>query len=278
MTYLIAEIGINHNGSMEIAKKLIDLSVDAGFDSVKFQKRTIEIVYDQETLAIPRESPWGNITEDQKRGLEFSIKEYDEIDSYCKQKGIDWFASSWDIESQTEMQKFRFKNNKIASAMITHELFLNAVASEKIHTFISTGMSTYKDIDKAVEIFKKNECDYTLMHTVSTYPTQDSNCNIKMIQTLKEKYKCKVGYSGHEVGLLPSIIATMHGATSIERHITLDRSMYGSDQSASIESNGMQRLVRDIRSISEIVGSGEKIFSEEEKKIAEKLRYFENNV
>tara|TARA_A200000113_G_scaffold209178_1_gene208041 strand:- start:125 stop:955 length:831 start_codon:yes stop_codon:yes gene_type:complete len=276
MTYLIAEIGINHNGSMDVAKKLIESAVESGFDSVKFQKRHIETVYDSDTLKIPRKSPWGETTEEQKKGLEFSIEQYDEIDSFCKEKKIDWFASSWDLISQKEMQKFHFKNNKIASAMLTHEEFLNAVASENIHTFISTGMSTFKNIDKAVDIFKSHNCDFTLMHTVSTYPTKDFDCNIQMVQTLKEKYECKVGYSGHEVGLLPSVIAVICGASSIERHITLDRSMYGSDQAASIEIAGMKRLVRDIRSISGILGDGKKIFSNDEKEIAKKLRYFES--
>lgn len=277
MVYIIGEIGINHNGSVEIAKKLIDIALDAGCDAVKFQKRTIDIVYDEESLSIKRESPWGETNLEQKLGLEFSIENYDELDSYIKTKNMDWFVSSWDIPSQELMRKYNFKHNKIASAMVTHNSFLQCVASEKKHTFISTGMTTYQDIDNAIEIFKKNDCDFTLLHTVSTYPTKDNECNIMMIGTLKEKYNCKIGYSGHEVGILPSVLAAFKGACAIERHITLDRSMYGSDQSASLESDGLKRLVRDIRSIDGVMGDGKKKILDEEIKIANKLRYFKNN-
>lgn len=276
MVYIIAEIGINHNGSLDISKKLIDVAVKSGCDAVKFQKRDIDIVYSKETLMIPRSSPWGETTEDQKKGLEFTIDDYAEIDDYCKKNKIDWFASSWDINSQKLMRQFNFKHNKIASAMITNIEFVKEVAKEKKHTFISTGMTQYKEIELALEIFNENGCDYTLMHTVSTYPTKDNECNINMIQTLSKKYKCKVGYSGHEVGILPSVLAAMLGASAIERHITLDRSMYGSDQSASLEEDGVKRLVRDIRSIESILGNGVKTILEEEKKIASKLRYFNN--
>ena len=274
MAYIIAEIGINHNGSLDIAKKLIDLASESGCDAVKFQKRHIETVYDKDTLLIPRDSPWGDTTEDQKKGLEFDITDYDQIDSYCQSKKIDWFTSSWDPTSQQEMQKYNFKHNKVASAMITNLNFLELVSQERKHTFISTGMTTYGNIDDAISIFKKNNCSFTLMHTVSTYPTKDDECNINMINVLKDKYACDVGYSGHEVGLLPSIIAVMKGATSIERHITLDRSMYGSDQSASLEPDGIKRLVRDIRTINPILGDGTKRILDEEVKIAKKLRYF----
>ena len=274
MVYIIAEIGINHNGSLDIAKKLIDLASESGCDAVKFQKRHIETVYDKDTLSIPRDSPWGDTTGDQKKGLEFDITDYDQIDSYCQSKKIDWFTSSWDPTSQQEMQKYNFKHNKVASAMITNLNFLELVSQERKHTFISTGMTTYGNIDDAISIFKKNNCSFTLMHTVSTYPTKDDECNINMINVLKDKYACDVGYSGHEVGLLPSIIAVMKGATSIERHITLDRSMYGSDQSASLEPDGIKRLVRDIRTINPILGDGTKRILDEEVKIAKKLRYF----
>ena len=274
MTYIVAEIGINHNGSLTIAKDLIDVAINCGCNAVKFQKRTVEQVYSKETLEIPRESPWGKTTGDQKKGLELSLDDYDKINEYCKNK-IDWFASCWDIQSQEDMKPYNFKHNKIASAMITHLEFIKQVAKEKKHTLISTGMTQYKDIDLAIEIFEKESCDYTLMHTVSTYPTKDIDCNINMIDTLKTKYNCKIGYSGHEVGLLPSILAVTKGATVIERHITLDRSMYGSDQAASLEPEGLRRLVRDIRSIEKISGNGVKIFSDEEKAVAKKLRYFE---
>ena len=272
--YIIAEIGINHNGSLTIAKDLIDVAINCGCNAVKFQKRTVEQVYSKETLEIPRESPWGKTTGDQKKGLELSLDDYDKINEYCKNK-IDWFASCWDIQSQEDMKRYNFKYNKIASAMVTHLEFIKQVAIEKKHTLISTGMTQYKDIDLAIEIFEKESCDYTLMHTVSTYPTKDIDCNINMIDTLKKKYNCKIGYSGHEVGLLPSILAVTKGATVIERHITLDRSMYGSDQAASLEPEGLRRLVRDIRSIETISGNGVKIFSDEEKAVAKKLRYFE---
>tara|TARA_Y100000816_G_C26050954_1_gene551019 strand:+ start:124 stop:951 length:828 start_codon:yes stop_codon:yes gene_type:complete len=275
MTYIIAEIGINHNGSLQIAKQLIDMAVTAGCDAVKFQKRTIDVVYDNETLSIPRESPWGNTTREQKEGLEFSLETYDEIDNYVRSKKIDWFASSWDLNSQKQMRKYNFKHNKIASAMITHEEFVDCVASEKKHTFISTGMTEYKHIENAIKIFESQKCDFTLFHTVSTYPTKDTDCNIKMINSLRENFKCKVGYSGHEVGILPSLLAVFMGASAVERHITLDRSMYGSDQSASLEFDGLKRLVRDIRALKEILGDGEKKFLEDEKNIAKKLRYFE---
>jgi len=248
----------------------------SGCDAVKFQKRTIEIVYDEKTLSIPRESPWGGTTRQQKEGLEFSITEYDEIDEYAKLKQIDWFASSWDIPSQELMRKYKFKHNKIASAMLTHLDFLDFVASEKTHTFISTGMTKYDEIDTAISIFKKHKCDFTLFHTVSTYPTNDEDCNIQMINTLRERYKCKVGYSGHEVGILPSILAVANQAVAIERHITLDRSMYGSDQSASLEYDGLRRLVRDIRAFQNVMGDGKKRILDEEIKIADKLRYFQN--
>ena len=274
MIYIVAEIGINHNGSLTIAKDLIDVAINCGCNAVKFQKRTVEQVYSKETLEIPRESPWGKTTGDQKQGLELSLNDYDKINEYCKSK-IDWFASCWDIQSQEDMKQYNFKHNKIASAMITHLEFIKQVAKEKKHTLISTGMTQYKDIDLAIEIFEKESCDYTLMHTVSTYPTKDVDCNINMIDTLRKKYNCKIGYSGHEVGLLPSILAVTKGATVIERHITLDRSMYGSDQAASLEPEGLRRLVRDIRSIEIISGNGVKIFSDEEKAVAKKLRYFE---
>jgi len=205
--FIIAEIGINHNGSLDIAKKLIDMAVDTGCDAVKFQKRTIDIVYSKEVLDTPRESPWGTTTREQKMGLEFGVEEYKEIDKYCKEKNIEWFASAWDVESQKFLRQFKCKYNKIASALLTHIPLLEEVASEKLHTFISTGMATFADIDKAVEIFKKHNCPFTLMHTVSVYPCPEEDLNLNMIHTLKEKYKCPVGYSGHETSPVPSIAA-----------------------------------------------------------------------
>jgi len=270
--FVIAEVGINHNGDMKIARELIDGAVYAGCNAVKFQKRTINLVYSKEYLDSLRESPWGTTQREQKEGLEFGKKEYDEIDRYCRDKGIEWFASSWDIEAQKFLKPYNLKYNKIASAMLTNMELLKEVASEKKYTFISTGMSTLEEIDAAAELFKKYNCPFEIMHCNSTYPMKNEDANLKMINTLRERYKCKVGYSGHEVGRIVSTSAVALGATSIERHITLDRAMYGSDQAASIEIAELQRLVTDIRTIENALGTGEKIFSEAEKAIRDKLR------
>ncbi len=243
---LIAEIGINHNGDVNIAKKLIKNSKDCGFDAVKFQKRTIDIVYDKKILDTPRVSPWGKTTREQKLGLEFEKKEYDEIDKYCKELNIDWFASAWDIKSLEFLDNYNLKYHKIASAMIVDKEFLNNVAKRNKHTFISTGMSTKQDIDDAVNIFKKNNCSYELMHCVSTYPMKVKDANLVTINQLKNEYKCNVGYSGHENGVVVSIAAVILGISSLERHVTLDRTMYGSDQAASIELSGMRNLCESI--------------------------------
>lgn len=272
--FIIAEIGINHNGSLDIAKKLIDMAVDTGCDAVKFQKRTIDIVYSKDVLDTPRESPWGTTTREQKMGLEFGLNEYKEIDKHCKEKKIEWFASAWDVESQKFLRQFNCKYNKIASALLTHIPLLEEVASEKLHTFISTGMATYADIDKAVEIFKKHNCPFTLMHTVSVYPCPEEDLNLNMIHTLKEKYHCPVGYSGHETSPVPSIAAAAMGITALERHVTLDRTMYGSDQSASLEKRGLEILVTGVRSVEKSLGNGKKEFGEAEQKVASKLRYW----
>ncbi len=275
---IIGEIGINHNGDLEICKQLIDNAVKAGFDAVKFQKRTINKVYTKEMLDSPRESPWGTTQREQKEGLEFDESQYKEIDSYCKTKNIKWFASAWDLESQEFLKKFNLPYNKIASAMLVYSDLLEMVAKEQKRTFISTGMSEIKDIDNAVEIFKKHNCDFDLMHTVSTYPMNDEHANLSVIKTLKERYQCKVGYSGHEDGILISHAAAAMGVSSIERHITLSRSMYGSDQAASIEMNGMRILVEGVRKIELAIGDGIKKIIEEEKLIAKKLREHLNNV
>lgn len=278
--FIIAEIGINHNGDLGICKELIDVAVEAGCDAVKFQKRTIDLVYTQEFLDAPRDSIWGNTQRDQKNGLEFSKKEYDEINSYCKNKGITWFASAWDIESQKFLRQYNCKFNKIASAMIVYTDLLHEVASERKHTFISTGMSTYEDIDRAVKIFNDHNCPFELMHTVSTYPMKDEDANLRTINSLRERYNCNVGYSGHEVGLAVSYAASAMDITSLERHITLDRAMYGSDQSASIEPNGLKMLIGAVRKIEKAMGDGVKKINAEEIPIAEKLRAhinFESN-
>ena len=271
-TFIIAEIGINHNGSLEIAKQLIDGAAMAGCDAVKFQKRTIEKVYSIEELDKPRESPWGSTNREQKEGLEFSLEDYKEIDRYCKSKNIKWFASAWDVESQKFLKQFDLQYNKVASAMLTHRELLEEVASEGKYTFISTGMSTIEQIDKAVNIFDSANCPYELMHCNSSYPMNVEDANLRTIATLREEFSCDVGYSGHETGLVISCAAVALGATSIERHITLDRSMYGSDQSASIELGGLRRLVNYIRAVECSLGDGQKIVTEKEKQIEKKLR------
>ena len=269
---VIGEIGINHNGDMAICKRLIDVAKDAGANCVKFQKRDVNQVYTQEFLDSPRESQWGTTQREQKLGLEFSADEYQEIEDYCKEKSIEWFASAWDINSQKFLRQFNSKYNKVASAMIVHKELLEEIASEGKHTFISTGMTTYDDIQKAVDIFRKSNCSFELMHTVSTYPMEDEYANLKMINTLRDKFNCDVGYSGHEVGLAVSYAATALGITSLERHITLSRAMYGSDQSASVEPAGFRQLIGAVRKIEKAMGDGKKKFLKEEDSVANKLR------
>jgi len=269
---IIGEIGINHNGDMDICKQLIDAAKDADADCVKFQKRDINQVYTQEFLDSPRESPWGTTQREQKLGLEFSAEQYQEIEDYCKSKGLEWFASAWDINSQKFLRQFNSKYNKVASAMIVYTGLLEEIASEGKHTFISTGMTTYDDIQKAVDIFRAANCPFELMHAVSTYPMKDENANLNIIKILRNKFNCNVGYSGHEVGLAVSYAAVALGITSLERHITLDRSMYGSDQSASVEPPGFRQLVGAVRKIELAMGDGIKTITEEESSIAEKLR------
>jgi N-acetylneuraminate synthase len=271
--FLIAEIGINHNGKLDIAKQLIDASVDAGFDAVKFQKRTIDKVYTNNFLDSPRESPWGTTQRDQKEGLEFSTNDYKLIDSYCKEKRIQWSASAWDIDAQVFLQQFDCTFNKVASPMLGHIPLLKLIASEKKRTFISTGMSTLEEIDEIVKIFKDANCPFELMHCNSTYPMKDEDANLRCIPMLKERYGCEVGYSGHESSLIKVCTAAVAlGATSLERHITLDRAMYGSDQAASIEINALRNFAESVRAIPDILGSGEKILTDAESKVREKLR------
>ena len=270
--FVIAEIGINHNGDLKTAKKLIDIAVECGCDAVKFQKRTIDLVYSEDLLNSKRESPWGTTQREQKEGLEFDLEEYEEIDNYCKSKKIDWFASAWDLESQNFLKQFNCNFNKVASAMITYKDLLKEIASEGKHTFISTGMSTIEDIDNAVEIFREYKCPFELMHCVSTYPMKESDANLNVIRTLKEKYNCNVGYSGHETGIAVSIGASAMGISSLERHITLDRSMYGSDQSASLEPNGLRMLLGSVRKVEQAMGDGIKKILDAEIPIGEKLR------
>lgn len=249
------------------------MAVEAGCDAVKFQKRNVEKVYSKEVLDTPRDSPWGKTTREQKFGLEFTEKQYKVIDTYCKKKKIDWYLSCWDIESQIQMRKFKTKYNKVASAMLVHEKLLKTIAEEKKYTFISTGMSSMKDIEKAVKIFKKFKCPFELMHSHSAYPMSIEEANLKLIQTLQKKFKCNVGYSGHETSsyILP-VIATSLGASSIERHITLNRAMYGSDQAASLEKAGLKRMVRDVRLVEIASGDGKKKIWDSELPAQKKLR------
>ena len=273
MVFITAEIGINHNGDIEIVKQIIDVAKQSGCDAVKFQKRTIDTVYSKEILDTPRESQWGTTTREQKNGLEFNEKQYDIINQYCNQKEIEWYASSWDIDSQLFLRKYNLKHNKVASAMITNKKLLEVIAEEKKHTFISTGMSTLDQIREAILIFKKHDCPFELQHSNSTYPMDLEEANLRCIETLRKEFDCDVGYSGHEaVGYIVCVAAVMLGANSIERHITLDRSMYGSDQAASLEPNGFTRLIRDIKTIDKILGDGVKRVWPSEIPVMKKLR------
>ena len=273
MVFIIGEIGTNHAGNIKIAKKIIDAAVTAGFDAVKFQKKNVEKIYTNKFLDSYLESPWGTTQREMRLYREFSNKQFNEIDKYCKKKKIPWFVSCWDVDSQTEMKKFKLKYNKIASAMLIHEKLLKIVAKEKKHTFVSTGMSEMKDIEKAVKIFRKEKCPFELLHTNSSYPMKNNEANLKLISSLAKKFKCNVGYSGHEKGAsFVSTAAVIMGATTIERHITIDRTLYGHDQAASLEPEGMRRLVRDIRMIDEIMGDGVKRIWKSELPNMKKLR------
>ena len=275
MTFIVAEIGINWDGNLELAREMIEKSKKCGCDAVKFQKRTVEKVYSKEILDTPRESPWGNTTRDQKLGLEFGKNEYDEIDLYCNKQGIEWFASTWDIDSLIFLKQYNLKFNKIASAMLTDHELLKSVAEEKKHTFIATGMSTMEQIKSAVKIFQDHQCSFELMHTNSSYPSSIHELNLKCIETLRNDFHCDVGYSGHEVdAYICCIMAAALGATSIERHITLSRALYGSDQAASLEPPGLERMVRDVRRVESILGDGIKRVWDSEIPVMKKLRTF----
>lgn len=268
--FIIAEIGINHNGSLELAKKMIDLAVKAGCDAVKFQKRTIDIVYTKEELAKERQSVFGNTNGDLKRGLEFGQKEYSEIDKYCKEKGIIWFASCWDEESVDFINQFNVPCYKIASASLTDDNLLKHTKAKGKPILLSTGMSTMEEIKHAVEILGKD--NLIIYHCTSTYPSNAEETNLKVIETLKKEFNVPIGYSGHERGITPSIIAATLGACSVERHITTDRTNWGSDQAASLELTGLSHMVRDIRQIPALLGDGIKVVYDREIPIKEKLR------
>lgn len=273
--YIIGEIGLNANGSRVLALDLMKMAAEAGADAVKFQKRTPNVVYGTDTREAPRGSPWGDTQEQQKRGLEFWAEDYYVFFEEAKSLRIDISASAWDLASLAFIEEYKPKWHKIASPMLTHLKFVEAVAILKRHTYISTGMSSLEDINKAVEIFYKYDAPFTLMHCVSLYPCPDELCNISMVKRLFDKYLCPVGYSGHEVGIIPSVIAATLGAVAIERHITLSRAMYGSDQAASLEIDGLRRLVAYCKQGLDCLGDGVKRILDEEKNNAMKLRYWE---
>jgi N-acetylneuraminate synthase len=268
--YVIAEIGINHNGDVDVAKRLISVAVAAGCDAVKFQKRTVDIVYTAKELETPRPNPFGETNGDLKRGLEFEMEDFDEIASFCKSVKIDWFVSPWDEKSVDFMQKYDSPVYKIASASLTDDNLLKHVRATGKPVIASTGMSTYAEIDHAVEVLGKK--DLILMHTTSTYPAKYEHLNLRAIPTMIERYDVPVGYSGHETGIPTSVAAAVLGACCVERHITMDRAMWGSDQSASLEPNGISRLVRDIRLCEQSMGDGVKRVYEEEVPVMKKLR------
>jgi N-acetylneuraminate synthase len=272
--FMIAEIGINHNGDLGLARRLIDAAYEAGCDAVKFQKRDIDTVYSADVLAQPRESPWGATQREQKQGLEFGEADYAEIDRYCRSLGIEWFASAWDVTSQAFLARYKLRYNKIASAMLTNRALVEAVAAERKLTFVSTGMCDLAEIDAAVAILRRHDCPFILMHTVSTYPTAEGELNLMTMETLRRRYGAPVGYSGHESTVEPSVLAAMLGAVVIERHITLDRGMYGSDQSASLEPAELRQLVSRLRGLPEMFGDGEKRVTDGEAAVARKLRYW----
>ncbi|MBR2386878.1 N-acetylneuraminate synthase family protein [bacterium] len=269
-TYIIGEIGINHNGDVNLAKKLMEIAKSCGCDAVKFQKRTVEKVYSQEELAFPRISPFGSTNGDLKRGLEFGQKEYKEIDKYAKELGIDWFASCWDKDSVDFMEKFNSPAYKIPSALLTNDALLKYTRKTGKPIILSTGMSTIDEIKHAVDVL--GEENLVICHCTSTYPSALEEINLKVINYLKENYNCPIGYSGHERGYLPSVLSVMYGSTLVERHITIDRTLWGSDQAASLEPEGLRRMIRDIRSIPTVVGDGKKVVYKNEIPIIKKLR------
>jgi N-acetylneuraminate synthase len=268
--YIVAEIGINHNGDIDIAKKLIDLAKIAGCDAVKFQKRTVDVVYSPEELAKPRESPYGNTNGDLKYGLEFELEEYQEIDRYCKEKNFHWFASCWDEGSVDFIEQFDVPCYKIASACLTDDELIRHTRSKGRPIIMSTGMSTVEQVDHAVEILGKN--DLAILHATSTYPSYYEEINLSVIPTLRERYSVPVGYSGHETGIPTSVGAVALGACIVERHITLDRAMWGSDHAASLGPSGIIQMVRDIRLLETAMGDGIKRLIEREIAVIKKLR------
>lgn len=268
--FIIAEIGINHNGDINLAKKLIKMAHDLGADAVKFQKRTVDVVYTQHELEMERPNPFGNTNGDLKRGLEFGYGEYREIDEYCKKLSMMWFASCWDEESVDFIEQFNPPCHKIASACLTNDKLISYIKSKGRPILLATGMSTQEQIDHAVDILGQD--NLVLMHCTSTYPSSEAELNLNVIPNYIEKYECPIGYSGHEKGVFPSVLAASMGACAIERHITTDRTLWGSDHPASLEPDGLRRLVRDIRLLNTIKGDGKKVVYESELPIIKKLR------
>ncbi len=268
--FVIAEIGINHNGSVELAKKLIDEAVIAGCDAVKFQKRTVELVYTKEELEQERPNFFGPTNGDLKRGLEFGYDEYCELDQYCRERNIMWFASCWDEKSVDFIEQFNPPCYKIASAALVDDELLLYTKSKGKPILLSTGMSTEEQIAHAVDVL--GETDLVILHCTSTYPSENNEVNINYIQKLKQTYSCPIGYSGHEKGYLPSVLSVAMGACVVERHITIDRTLWGSDQAASLETEGLRRMVRDIRNVPVIMGDGCKVVYDSELPIIKKLR------
>lgn len=268
--FIIAEIGINHNGSLGLAKKMIDEAVMAGCDAVKFQKRTVTKVYTPEELDVYRPNYYGSTNRDLKLGLELSFDDYTEIDKYCKAKKILWFASCWDIESVDFIEQFDVPCHKVASAMLTDDDFLLRLKKSNKPILLSTGMSTMEEIRHAVNLI--GEDNLVIFHCTSTYPNDHSEINLRVIEEFKKEFNCPIGYSGHEKGLLPSILSVEVGASSVERHITIDRTLWGSDQAASLEPEGLRRMVRDIREVKKVLGDGKKVVYDSELPIRKKLR------
>ena len=268
--FIIAEIGINHNGSVDLAKKMIDEAVMAGCDAVKFQKRTVTKVYTPEELDTYRPNYYGSTNRDLKLGLELSYEDYCKIDDYCKTKKIMWFASCWDIDSVDFIEQFDVPCHKVASALLTDDEFLYKVKSTGKPILLSTGMSTMEEIRHAVNLL--GEDNLILYQCTSTYPSEHNEINLRVIEEFRKEFSCPIGYSGHEKGLLPSILAVQLGANSVERHITIDRTLWGSDQAASLEPEGLRRMVRDIREVKTILGNGQKIVYQSEIPVKNKLR------
>jgi len=267
---VVAEIGINHNGDVGIAKQLIDVAAAAGCSAVKFQKRTIDVVYTPMELARVRDNPFGTTNGDLKRALEFGKDQYREIDTHCRLKGIVWFASPWDEASVDFLEEFDVPCHKIASASLTDDHLLRHVRATGKPVILSTGMSTMAQVDHAVDVLGKDEL--IILHATSTYPASYNELNLKVIPALAQRFKVPVGYSGHETGIASSIAAVALGASMVERHLTLDRAMWGTDQAASLEPNGMHRLLRDIRLVETAFGDGQKRLLDREVPIMEKLR------